>query len=385
MDRSLPNFQLVSGTMRRCKSLEAVEPERLDDWIGDSIEKFSGPLFAFDESLPDYLRLDRGPIWIPMTCATIAISKSITGVSLDDMETLRFLENIHLLYRLDDFVETALEQYGIKDIGVLRKTLLRCFDIVQTNRSNSNAGSSLPRDSPMDESATMSFTGQDFLQRDMLGLLELLHQPTVKAAHCYNQMWYTTELREMLEAMIQQLVEKADPEPRDSRITSPIGQEISLRSWLHGTGAVSVGTKYQFAFLACLVSARDGAPCWQDAHKSYMAQAFAHHVSTSWCIWNDLGGRERDKEDGALTCVTMLGREELDTLSRIAEFEAECAILAQRKIARTGSWCQEELDKQPEDWYLLEFFRKAVHLSGEIYMSGDPTRSIKSEDASKCI
>ena len=104
-----------------------------------------------------------------------------------------------------------------------------------------------------------------------------------------------------------------------------------------------------------------------------MARAFAHHVSTSWRIWNDLGGRNRDREEGALTCVSLVGQEELEALARVAGFEAQCAILAQKEIAGAGGG--RGLSEHSADWYLLEFFRKAVQLSGEIYMAGDPTRS----------
>lgn len=148
--------------------------------------------------------------------------------------------------------------------------------------------------------------------------------------------------------------------------------------WLHTTGARSVGTNYQFAFLACLVSAVDQTPCWQGLEQYYLAQAFAQHVSASWRIWNDLGGRIRDEAEGAFSsCSFVVGNasDSLGSLVSIANLEADCTALVQKRLQELVDFGEGTSSTKSGKRHCLEFFKRAVYLSGDIYLAGDPTRS----------
>jgi hypothetical protein len=393
----LPRDDTIKSTfrvLRSCKSLTDLDDEQLLSMTSESIDAFSKPLYDYDASLPKHLNTGK-PKWIPMTCATIHISTITSQFDMDDKEALCFMKHVHLLYRFDDFLETIPELYGFHDLAGISDTIHDAFKIFDSSlatdttasdsESNSTGSSNSKHDSFRHGTTLDCLAGQSFLEHDVLELIELLHETPVRAASDFNQRWYTAECRRTLLAMVQQLVEKSpgrrrpgDGRQQQQQRALPEDNRATLRTWLHSTGADSVGTNYQFAFLACLVSARDRVPCWQGLEEQYLAQTFAQHVSASWRIWNDLGGRVRDEEEGAFTsCSFAVGGAALDELASIADFEAACIVLVQQRLVELSDCYGQEMlsGRESRRWRCLEFFRKAVHLSGEIYLAGDPTRS----------
>jgi len=385
--------------LRFCKTLGDLDDEALIALISASLNTFSAPLHDYDASLPKHLRAGK-PKWIPMTCATIHISNTTSNFNMNDKEALCFTKHVHLLYRLDDFLETAPSLYALRDVSSISDTIRDAFKAFTSSSATPAAcapalesGSTRRLHSRHDSSHDVTELdrpagkGSTF-ESDILSLIELLHETPVRDASEFNQRWYTAELRRTMLAMVQQLIESS-PGPQSSgdgkkqrgpSNTTGDGDGDTLRTWLHSTGASSVGTNYQFAFLACLVSARDQTPCWQGLEQQYLAQTFAQHVSTSWRIWNDLGGRVRDAEEGAFTSCNFVaggGGGVLDSLARVADFEAGCALMVQRRLLELENSGGERSVGGGElgSWCCLEFFRRAVHLSGEIYLAGDPTRS----------
>jgi hypothetical protein len=364
--------------LRSCQSLDDIDDDDLSGMITNSIDTFGESLYKFDEDLPKYLRGGGNPKWIPMTCATVHISNIISSFNMDEEDTLCFMEHIHLLYRFDDFLEMAPQLYAIHDLSTISDTILDSFRVFDSSNSDSDLDDSGSlHDSPLEETTIKDLAGNSFLQHDMLDLIKLLHQSPVKDASQYNQRWYTAEMRELLKAMARQLLEGSDQTPRDSDRHLLLDTKNNFRLWLHSTGASSVGTRYQFAFLACLVSAKRRVPCWQGTEQQYLAQTFAQHISAGWRIWNDIGGQLRDKEEGAFTSCNFVETSDLESLTNIAKFEADCTMFAQQRFFELISCDQRVLSEKLEDWCCLEFFRTAVKLSGEIYTAGDPTRSRK--------
>jgi hypothetical protein len=378
--------------LRFCKSLSDLEDDELLTMVGDSINTFSAALYDYDTSLPKHLRAGK-PKWIPMTCATVHISNITSQLNMDGKEALAFVKHVHLLYRFDDFLETAPSLYAISDVSSISDTIHDAFKAFDSRPAtpaacDSEAGLTEPshprHDSAHDITQLDCPPGKGFLEHDILELIELLHETPVREASKFNQRWYTAELRRTMLAMVRQLIESPGPQSGiEKQSISPDTPGDTLRTWLHSTGASSVGTNYQFAFLACLVSARDQTPCWQEIEQQYLAQTFAQHVSTSWRIWNDLGGRVRDEVEGAFTSCSFVARGggALDSLVRIADFEAGCAVSAQKRLFELEN-CGRDVEsfggEKSGSWCYLEFFRRAVHLSGEIYLAGDPTRSFTS-------
>ena len=84
----------------------------------------------------------------------------------------------------------------------------------------------------------------------------------------------------------------------------------------------------------------------------------------------------------ALVMAFFVPEEDLKSLVSIANYEADCTMTAQAKLCELLGHNQAKATKDCRDWNSLEFFRKAVHLSGEIYTAGDPTRTQLSDVAS---
>lgn len=371
--------------LRACQSLDSLQDDDLLSMISKSITTFSTSLHDFDLTLPNYLRAGGcgSPKWVAMTCATVHIAKRVSDFDMNEDEVLCFLKHIHLLYRFDDFVETIPSQYAIRELTSISDAILKAFDQFESNDSNvdsgpnstSNASSSSNHDSGYEENQAGRLAGKGFLDHDMLDLIKRLHESPVQGASEYNQQWYSLELRQLLLAMVRQLLDSSDRQTNDQSPRKAHRSNANLRMWLHDTGAISVGTNYQFAFLACLVSARDQSPCFQGTEERYLAQAFAQHVSASWRIWNDVGGRVRDEEEGAFTSCSFTAKNDMQSLMEVANFEVECARLAQNRLSEILGQCHDKESDGFRAWHCLEFFRQAVQISGEIYMAGDPTRS----------
>jgi hypothetical protein len=367
--------------LRSCQSLKVVSDDALLDLISKSIQTFATPVYDFDINLPQYLHANCGgkPQWVPMTCATIHISNVISDFGMSEKEVLCFIRHVHLLYRFDDFLETIPSVYSINDVSSIVSTIFIAFErfdsgdtASDSNPDLSSTETPLPARNHCQDGKSNELVAREVLEHDMLDLIKLLHASPVTDASQYNQAWYTAELRRLLIAMAQQLLEQRSKNP--SAATSK-DTWTTLRTWLHSTGATSVGTCYQFAFLACLISARDQNSYWHGTQQQYLAQTFAHHVSAGWRIWNDIGGRVRDEQEGAFTSCSFVPESDLKSLMLIADYEADCTLVAQRKLCELLSHSQAEKIEGYSDWKGLEFFRKAVHLSGEIYTAGDPTRT----------
>lgn len=371
--------------LRACQSLDSFGDDDLLSMISNSIGTFSASLHDFDLTLPNYLRVGGygPPKWVAMTCTTIHIAKRISNFDMNEDEVLCFLKHIHLLYRFDDFVETIPSQYAIRELTSISVAILKAFEQFEVDnstvdfsqKSTSNTSSSSIHDSGYEENQAGRLAGKGFLEHDMLDLIKRLHESPVRGASKYNQQWYSLELRQLLLAMVQQLSDSSDRRTNDQSPRDAIQPNKNLRMWLHDTGAPSVGTNYQFAFLACLVSARNQSPCFQGPEERYFAQAFAQHVSASWRIWNDVGGRVRDEEEGASTSCSFTAKNDMQSLMKLANFEVECAILAQNRLSELAEQSRNEERDDFRAWNCLEFFRQAVQQSGDIYMAGDPTRS----------
>lgn len=272
------------------------------------------------------------------------------------------MRHIDLLYRVDDFMETLIDAYGIQDISLAFEALQRCFQPYLG--SSSALGSKRSRharrriDSPVEGVAPIANPIE--LEQDLKDVVERMHGYPISEASEQDRQWYSLELYDFLVAQLEQL---------DSEIPKTVipGQ---LHKWVTNVGARSVGTNYMFAMFKCLVSAEEGGESlWKMASSLYMAQEFAQQISVEFRVLNDVGGRVRDLRDGTMSSCTLVSEGECTELLKIAESAAERSAMLLCELVQ-GS----DADDGRKMRDLLEMFRRSVRVSGEICMAGEPNR-----------
>jgi hypothetical protein len=271
------------------------------------------------------------------------------------------MHHIDLLYRVDDFMETLVDAYGVQDISVAFEALQRCF---QPYLGFSSAlGSKRSRharsriDSPVEGIAPIAKPIE--LEHDLKDVVERMHNYPISEANEQDRRWYSLELYDFLVAQLEQL---------DSEIPTTVipGQ---LHKWVTNVGARSVGTNYMFAMFTCLVSAEEGGEesLWKTASSLYSAQEFAQQISVEFRVLNDVGGRVRDLRDGTISSCALVRDGECTELLKIAESAAERSAMLLDELVQGADDGRKMRDR-------LEMFRRSVRVSGQICMAGGPNR-----------
>jgi hypothetical protein len=273
------------------------------------------------------------------------------------------MQHIDLLYRVDDFIETLVDVYGVSDISVAFEALQRCFQpyLGSPTRGITRSRPRLRQiDSPV-ESLPSIAKPIDF-ERDLQDVVARMHSYPISEANSQDRHWYSLELYDFLVAQLEQL----DSELPETTIP---GQ---LQKWITNVGARSVGTNYMFAMVTCLVSADnvDGVvkeSLWKTPSSLYLAQEFAQHISVEFRILNDVGGRVRDRRDGTVSSCSLVQEGEYAELLKIEELAAERSAVLLEELVRGA-----EDGRTVRD--LLGMFRGSVKMSGELYMADEPNR-----------
>jgi hypothetical protein len=284
------------------------------------------------------------------------------------------MQHIDLLYRVDDFMETLVDAYGIMDLSVAYEALHPCFRPYLSSYACKSTRSrpGLRRiDSPIEGKSSIANPIQ--FEHDLQDVIERMHCYPITSAPPQDRQWFSLELYDFLLAQLEQL-STALPNPK---AVAP-GQ---LHKWITNVGARSVGTNYMFAMFACLVSAEgkvkgEGESLWRSASELYTAQEFAQQISVEFRILNDVGGRVRDRREGTMSCCALVEDEDggIEELLAIAEGAKErSAVLLEGlvRLAEDGVDGGGEGRRMRE---LLEMFRGCVRVSGEIYMVDEPNR-----------
>jgi uncharacterized protein with PIN domain len=343
--RTLPTFSRLSNS-----SLQAA--------INASISTYLPDLEAFDRALPAHFHRKSRAAWFEFTCVTVHVSNLLAGFCLSPLQTAAMMEHIDLLYRVDDFMETLFDAYGMVDGSVAFEAVGRCF---RPYLGVSASCSRKPRwglekvDSPVD--GLPLFAKPIQFEQDLQDVIDRMHGYPICDASEQDRQWYSLELYDFFVAQLEQ---------PNSQIPESIipGQ---VHKWVTDIGARSVGTKYMFAMFSCLISAVEGSSLWKTSSELFLAQEFAQQISVEFRVLNDVGGRVRDESDGTVSCCSLVEKGEEEELLRIAEFAAESSARIMGQLAGMA------VDEQRVG-ALLDMFRLSVRVSGELYMVGEPNR-----------
>lgn len=349
--RKLPTFSCLSN-----QDLAAA--------IEDSVETYHAALQQFDKSLPKCLHKGIEATWLEFTCVTVHVCNLLNGFCLGPAPAAGMMRHIDLLYRVDDFMETMVETYGVHDISAAKGLVQSCFDpYLNTSNIEQHANLKAIRiDSPLEDVPPITRLVE--LEQDLKQILEVMHASPISEASPQDRRWYSLELYDFFTAQLEQIAYKP------SKPTAP----TELYTWVTDIGARSVGTKYMFAGFSCMISAsRDQEIRWPSAREMYMAQQFAQHVSVEFRLLNDIGGRVRDEREGTASSCSLVRAGEFGELEEIAAYEAECSQNLIRRMSEASA-ARDRADEASQTRRLLEFWRKTVRLSGELYMADDPTR-----------
>jgi uncharacterized protein with PIN domain len=343
--RTLPTFSRLSDSS-------------LQEAINASINTYLPDLQAFDHALPAHFHRKSRAAWLEFTCATVHVSNLLAGFCLSPLQTAAMMEHIDLLYRVDDFMETLFDAYGMVDGSVAFEVLGRCF---RSYLGGSASCSRRPRwglrkiDSPVDGLPLLAKPIR--FEQDLQDVVDRMHGNPICDASEQDRQWYSLELYDFFVAQLEQV---------DSRIPESVSPG-QVHKWVTDIGARSVGTKYMFAMFSCLISAVEGASLWKTASQLFLAQEFAQQISLDFRVLNDVGGRVRDESDGTVSCCSLVEKGEEEELLRIAEFAAGSSARIMGQLAGMA------VDEQRVA-ALLDMFRLSVRVSGELYMVGEPNR-----------
>jgi uncharacterized protein with PIN domain len=344
--RTLPTFSRLSSS-------------NLQEAINASINTYLPYLQAFDHALPAHFHRKSRAAWLEFTCVTVHVSNLLAGFCLSPSQESAMMEHIDLLYRVDDFMETLLDAYGMVDGSVAFEVVGRCF---RPYLGGSASCDRRPRwglrkvDSPVDGLPLIAKPVQ--FEQDLQDVVDRMHGYPVCDASEQDRQWYSLELYDFFVAQLEQL---------DSQIPQTVSPG-QVHKWVTDIGARSVGTKYMFAMFSCLISAVEGAALWKTASELFLAQEFAQQASVEFRVLNDVGGRVRDESDGTVSSCSLVEKGEEEELLRIAGFAAESSARIMRQLAGMA------VDEQRVA-ALLDMFRLSVRVSGELYMVGEPNRA----------
>jgi hypothetical protein len=361
----MPSYDKIFHICRKLNILEDVSNEVLQDAIRTSIEKHRPALLEFDESLPRHLHRKCEATWMELTCVTIYVCNLMTGFCLDAAQSATIIRHVHMLYRVDDFMETIVELYGVHDLSAVKAMLQSSFQPYLGTSGYMMDSCDAPAriDSPTQEPTPLLINNPYQLQEDLNDVVERMHQAPICEASEKERQWYSLELYDFFLAQLDQAGGK----------TPTADNHGILYQWVNGVGARSIGTKYLFAAFACTISATKRAPCWISSTEFYLAQDFAQHVSVELRLFNDIGGRVRDEREGTTSSCTLLHGQSLRELEEIAEHATACSISLLKHLEQASAKLGRS-EEAKEMYQLMECWRKAVRFSGELYMANDPTR-----------
>jgi uncharacterized protein with PIN domain len=342
--RSLPTFSRLSDSS-------------LQEAITASINTYLSDLEAFDSALPAHFHRKSRAAWLEFTCVTVHVSNLLAGFCLSPLQTAAMMEHVDLLYRVDDFMESLVDAYGILDVSGAYGVLERCFQpYLGSSACNKKPRSGFRKvDSPVDGLPPIAKPIQ--FEQDLQDVVDRMHGYLICDASEQDRQWYSFELYDFFVAQLEQL---------DSRIPESVSQG-QVHKWVTDIGARSVGTKYMFAMFSCLISAVDGASLWKTASELFLAQEFAQQISVEFRVLNDVGGRVRDERDGVVSCCSLVDKGGEEELLKIAEYAAGSSARIMGQLAGMA------VDEQ-RIAALLDMFRMSVRVSGELYMVGEPNR-----------
>lgn len=345
---------------RALPSLSSLSDEDLKHAINDSIEIYLHDLEAFDRALPAHFHRKSKAAWFDLTCATVHLCNLISNFCLCKRQAAAMIQHINLLYRVDDFMETLVDAYGISEISVAFEALQRCFQpyLGSPTRGITRSRPGLRRiDSPVE--SLPSIAKPIAFECDLQDVIARMHTYPISEANSQDRHWYSLELYDFMVAQLEQL---------DSELPRTLtpGQ---LHKWITNVGARSVGTNYMFAMFTCLVSADSiiKESLWKTPSSLYLAQEFAQQISVEFRILNDVGGRVRDRRDGTMSSCTLVQDGEVAELLNIAEVAAERSAVLLEELVRGA-----EDGRRMRN--LLGMFRGSVKMSGELYMADEPNR-----------
>jgi uncharacterized protein with PIN domain len=357
---------MVSNTNERhgiyavCRTLPtfaSLSDESLRTTINASINTYLPDLKAFDTALSEHFLRKPRAAWLEFTCVTVHVSNLLAGFCLSPLQAAAMMEHVDLLYRVDDFMESLVDAYGILDVSEAFAVLERCFQPYL----GSPACNKKPRcgsrkiNSPVDGLPLIAKSIQ--FEQDLQDVVDRMHGYPICDASEQDRQWFSLELYDFFIAQLEQL---------DSRIPENISPG-QVHKWVTDVGARSVGTKYMFAMFTCLISAVEGASLWKTASELFLAQEFAQQISVEFRVLNDVGGRVRDERDGVVSCCSMVEKGGEEELLKIAEYAAASSARILGQLAGMA------VDEQRVG-ALLDMFRKSVRVSGELYMVGEPNR-----------
>jgi hypothetical protein len=349
---------------RTLPTLDCLSDRELDDAIDYSLDVHLPMLRAYDEGLPVHLHRKSQAAWLEVTCVTVHVCNSMTGSYLDRRQTTAMMQHINLLYRVDDFMETLIETYGIHDTAAAFGTLRRCFQPYLDLPANLHAPyhEAHKIDSPVENFPAIE--NPDQLKQDLQDVIERMHTYPITEAHEQDRQWYSLELYDFFVAQLQQL----DSQPPKTNVPR------NLHKWVTDVGARSVGTKYTFALFSCFISASKEARCWNTPMQLYLAQEFAQHVSVEFRLLNDIGGRMRDERDRTMSSCAFVRDWDYSGLMEIAGHAASCSQALLDKLEDSLIDSSLLLGEVVRVRGLLDLFRKSVRLSGELYLASEPNR-----------
>jgi uncharacterized protein with PIN domain len=353
IDHSHPTY-LVCRTL---PTFDCLSDKKLKEAINTSIETYLPNLKALDDALPPSLHRKSKAAWLEFTCVTIHVCNLLAGFCLTAKQAAAMMEHVDLSYRVDDFMETLIDAYGILDLSVAFEALARCFEPYLGPSIRSKTSRHRPRkvDSPLEGVAPIVDPMQ--FEHDLQDVVERMHSYPINEASKQDRQWYSLELYDFLVAQLEQL---------DSELPKTVAPG-QLHKWVTDVGARSVGTNYMFAMFTCLVSAEEGESPWKSASSLYLAQELAQQISVEFRLLNDVGGRIRDMRDGTMSSCTLVQEEEYSELLKIADHSAESSAVHLDRLARAT-------DDEQRTRAVLDMFRKSVRLSGELYMANEPNR-----------
>jgi len=347
--RTLPTFDCLS--------------DRELDYAVTSTDLYLPMLRHFDECLPRHLHRKSQAAWLDFTCITVHVCNSMTGSHLDRRQATAMIQHINLLYRVDDFMETLVDTYGIHDMTEAFITLRRCFQSHIDLSSNIHPPNDVVRmiDSPMEDSLAIDDPFQ--LEQDLRDVISRMHAYLITEAHEEDRQWYSLELYDFFVAQLQQLDSQPPKKPTPGQ----------LHKWVGDVGAQSAGTNHTFALFSCFIPTSSAARCWKTPIQLYLAQEFVQHVSVEFRLLNDVGGRLRDERDRTTSSCALVQDGDYTGLMEIAKHAASCSGALLDRVV-DGSVNPSLPDEVARVRGLLDLFRKSLRLSGELYIANEPNR-----------
>jgi hypothetical protein len=305
----------VYHVCRALPTFDCLSDRELDDAIDSSIKNHLPMLRTFDEGLPIHLHRNFQATWLEFTCVTVHVCNSMTGSHLGPQQATAMMQHIDLLYRVDDFMETLAESYGIHDMSAAFAILRRCFQpyLLPPSFDAAPYHEACRIDSPVQEFPAIEKPLQ--LEQDLQDVIDRMHTYPITEAHEQDRQWYSLELYDFFVAQLQQL---------DSQQPKTITNG-NLHKWATDVGARSVGTKYIFAMFSCFIPRSREVQCWNSPMQLYLAQEFAQQISVEFRLLNDVGGRVRDERDRTMSSCALVQGGDYGGLVEIAEHAASCS------------------------------------------------------------